>query len=42
MDLKDVVCEGVAWIDLAQEWDRRRVVHGNKPSGSIECGEYPD
>ena len=44
MDLTEFVCEGVAWIDLAQDWDRDRGrgLHGNKPSGSIECREYPD
>jgi len=22
MDLREVVCEGIDWIDLAQDWDR--------------------
>jgi len=42
VDLKDVVCEGVAWIDPTQECDRTRGVQSNKPSRSIEFGEYPD
>jgi hypothetical protein len=37
---EEYICEGAAWIDLTQEWDRRRGVNGNKPSGSIEFGEY--
>jgi hypothetical protein len=32
----------VAWIGLAQGRGRRRGVHSNKPSDSIECGEYAD
>ena len=40
--VKEVVCESVVWIDLAQDWDRRRGVNCNKPSGSVECKGYPD
>ena len=42
MDLTVVVCEGVALNDVAQDRGRRMDEHGNKPSGSVECAEYPD
>jgi len=44
MDLREVGCEGMDWIELAQ--DRDKVVGtcgcGNEPSGSIKCGEFLD
>jgi hypothetical protein len=42
VDLTVVVCEGVALNDVAQDRGRRMDEHGNKPSGSVECAEYPD
>jgi len=40
LDLQEVGCEGMNWIDLAQ--DRDRYICGNEPSGSIKCGEFLD
>jgi len=41
MDLQEVGCEDMNWIDVAQ--DREQVAGtcecGNEPSGSIKCGE---
>jgi hypothetical protein len=34
-DLQKVGCEGMDWIDLAGTCEC-----GNKPSGSIKCGEF--
>jgi len=43
IDLKEVGCEGMEWIELTQD---RQVVGccdcGNGPSGSIKCGEFLD
>jgi hypothetical protein len=39
MDLQEVGCEGVDWIELAQGRDRwQACVNGNEPSGSINAG----
>jgi hypothetical protein len=44
MDLQEVGCGGMDWMDLAQ--DRGQVVdiyeRGNETSGSIKCGEFLD
>jgi hypothetical protein len=34
MELQEVGCGGMDWIELAQG--------GNEPSGSIKCGEFLD
>jgi hypothetical protein len=44
IDLQEVGCWGMDWIQLAQ--DKGQVVGtcecGNEPSGSIKCGEFLD
>jgi hypothetical protein len=41
MDLQEVRCRGMDWIELAQNRDRWVAFGcGNESSGSIKCGEY--
>ena len=44
MDLQEVRCGGMDWIELARNRDRCRalVECGNEPSSSIKCGELLD
>jgi len=44
LDIPEVICEGMDWIDLAHDMDRWRGACecGNEPSGSIKCGEFLD
>ena len=43
MDIQEVGCGYVDWIGLAQDRDRWRTLEcGNKPSGSVKCGEFLD
>jgi hypothetical protein len=43
MDLKEIGCEDVDWIYLAQDRGQWRAIeHSNQPSGSIKGGEFLD
>jgi hypothetical protein len=43
MDLLEVECESMDWIDLAQDRDRwRALVNGVMNSSSIKCGGFLD
>jgi hypothetical protein len=43
MDLQEVGCGCVDWMELAQDWGRWRALEcGDEPSGSIKCGEFLD
>jgi hypothetical protein len=38
MYLRHIGCDGMDWIDMAQDRDQWRACeHGNEPSGSIIC-----
>jgi hypothetical protein len=40
MDLREIGWNGVNWIDMAQDRNKRRtLVDGIEPSGSIKCWE---
>ena len=41
MDLQEVGCRGIAWIELAHVRDRWRE-RVNEPSGSVKCGDFLD
>jgi len=43
MDLQEVGCEEMDWIDLAQDRDRWLTCEcGDEPLGSIKCREFLD
>jgi hypothetical protein len=38
MDLREIGCRGMDWIDVAQDRDHWKAYeHGNEPSCSIKC-----
>jgi hypothetical protein len=39
MDLRDILWDGMDWIDMAQDRDQWRA-HSNEPSVSIKCWEF--
>jgi hypothetical protein len=44
MDLQEVECGVMDWIELAQDREGRRKLceFSNEPSDSIKCGEFLD
>ena len=44
IDLQEVGCGSIDWIDLSQDRDKAAGTceRGNEPSGSIKCGEFSD
>jgi hypothetical protein len=42
MDLKEIGCKSVNWIQLAQDPVTGLGEHGNQPSGPIKGGEFID
>jgi len=44
MDLEEVGCGCMDWIELAEDRDRWRALlsASNEPSGSIKCGQFLD
>jgi len=44
MDLQEVRCGGLDWIELALDWDRWRALVSTVMNlrGSIKCGEFLD
>jgi hypothetical protein len=42
LDLQEVGCGGVDWIDVALDGDKVAGICdcGNEPSGSVKCGEF--
>ena len=39
MDLQEVACGGIDWMELAQQVEGT-CEYGNEPTGSIKCGDF--
>jgi hypothetical protein len=40
MDVREIVWDGMDWIDLAQDRNKGSCEHGNEPTGLMKCWEF--